>query len=512
MKLTLKAILLLSCATMMFCSCNDNVPKTELQGTTDAVTTAPVTDAPVTEAPLTEIDAGLKSSNDYMTNPYSSITKIGDPFILADGGKYYMYATSAGIGFKCWVSDSLTSWSEAGMAYERSADTFGVRNYWAPEVYKYNGTYYMVFSAIDGNNVYHIGIASSDSPTGPFKDCLGGKPLYSTGYSIIDASLFFDDDGRIYMYYSRDCSENVINGKHVSQSYGIEVASDLMSVIGEPVLLTTPDVAWELKTGNYIWNEGPCVLKHNGTYYLMYSANGYATNSYSVGYATSDSPLGQYTKSATNPIIQGDGVKLSGTGHNNYFYSPDGTEVYTVYHAHTDPKNPSGNRTPCIDKLVFGDDGELYCFGPTAGRVPLPSGEKGYYKLYEGVTVSASSGANASCLMDERLARDERGCISLKSDECVTVTLNDPRELYLLWIYNGSETATIPHRIRIEINGEYVIDDLRTQSSPNAANVISLSNLPEGTKVHTIKIFLTPQDGKDASSICEVLLQYVSEE
>ncbi|MBR6776299.1 MAG: hypothetical protein IKM27_00985, partial [Clostridia bacterium] len=86
----------------------------------------------------------------------------------------------------------------------------------------------------------------------------------------------------------------------------------------------------------------------------------------------------------------------------------------------------------------------------------------------------------------------------------------DPRELYLLWIYNGSETATIPHRIRIEINGEYVIDDLRTQSSPNAANVISLSNLPEGTKVHTIKIFLTPQDGKDASSICEILLQYIS--
>ena len=510
MRKTLKPICFIICLFSIFCSCTH----AQIPEVTDPITEI-TEDTPVTEAPqqLTEISAGLKSGNDFITNPASGITSIGDPFILADGGKYYMYATSAGIGFKCWVSDHLTSWNYVGLAYERTSTTFGVKNYWAPEVYKYNGMYYMVFSAIDENKVYHIGIASSATPEGPFKDCLGGKPLYSTGYSIIDASLLFDDDGRIYMYYSRDCSENVINGFHVSQSYGIEVAPDLMSVIGEPVLLTTPDVAWELQTGKYIWNEGPCVLKHNGTYYLMYSANGYATNKYSVGYATSSSPLGTYTKSATNPIIKGDGVKSSGTGHNNYFYSPDGTEIYTVYHTHTDPKNPSGNRTPCVDKLIFGDDGELYCFGPNIGRVPLPSGEDGMYKLYDGISVSCDAkDADTSVLTDERLANEKGGNVSLRAGEAVTVTLDEPRELYLVWVYNGSDTASIPARITLEINGEYVIKDVRAQSSALASNVISLSNLPEGTKVHTLKIYATPQDGKDSADICEILLQYKLED
>ncbi len=503
---TLKFSLTILSLLAILISCSNTVP---------ADTTEPITktteETPMTEAPkqLTEISAGLKSGNDFITNPASGITSIGDPFILADGGKYYMYATSAGIGFKCWVSDHLTSWTYSGLAYEKTSNTFGVKNYWAPEVYKYNGTYYMVFSAIDENKVYHIGIASASSPTGPFKDCLGGRPLYSTGYSILDASLFFADDGRNYMYYSRDCSENVINGYHVSQSYGIEVAPDLMSVIGEPVLLTTPDVAWELQTGRYIWNEGPCVLKHNGTYYLMYSANGYATNSYSVGYATSTSPLGTYTKSPTNPIIKGDGVKSSGTGHNNYFYSPDGTEIYTVYHTHTDPKNPSGNRTPCVDKLIFGDDGELYCFGPNIGRVPLPSGENGIYKLFDGVNITTDAkGADASVLTDQRLSTENGGSVTLSADESVTVTLDEPRELYLVWIYNGTDTATIPSRITLEINGEYIIRDVRAQSASRASNIISLTNLPEGTKVSTIKISVTPKDGQDSADICEILLQY----
>ena len=508
---TLKLFGALICLLSITCSCANTAPTETSTPTTEITEETPMTEAP---KELTEISAGLKSGNDFITNPVSGITSIGDPFILVDNGKYYMYATSAGIGFKCWVSDHLTSWSYVGLAYEKAATTFGVKNYWAPEVYKYNGTYYMVFSAIDENKVYHIGIASSSTPEGPFKDCLGGKPLYSTGYSIIDASLFFDDDGRIYMYYSRDCSENVINGYHVSQSYGIEVASDLMSVIGEPVLLTTPDVAWELQTGKYIWNEGPCVLKHNGTYYLMYSANGYATNQYSVGYATSSSPLGTYTKSKTNPIIKGDGVKSSGTGHNNYFYSPDGTEIYTVYHTHTDPKNPSGNRTPCVDKLVFGEDGELYCFGPNIGRVPLPSGEDGTYKLFDGVNVSTDAkGADVSVLTDQRLSTDKNtGVVTLSAEESVTVTLDEPRELYLVWVYNGTDTKTIPSRITLEINGEYVIKDVRAQSASRSSNVISLSNLPEGTKVHTIKISVTPQDGKESADICEILLQYKIEE
>ena len=75
-------------------------------------------------------------------------------------------------------------------------------------------------------------------------------------------------------------------------------------------------------------------------------------------------------------------------------------------------------------------------------------------------------------------------------------------------MYNGTDTGTLPSRITLEINGEYVIKDVRTQSASRASNVISLSNLPEGTKVHTVKITVTPQEGKQSADICEILLQY----
>jgi len=511
MKASTSAVLSLLLALLMLAGCT--VPDTSTDGTEPPVSDTETTTEATEVKELIKISAGLKGGTDYANNPISTITKIGDPFILLDNGTYYMYATSIGTGFKCWTSTNLYGWQEKGVVFSQTNESFGVKNYWAPEVYKHNEMYYLVYSAIDENNVYHIGIASADSPAGPFKECLGGKPLYSPGYSVIDASLFFDDDGRVYMYYSRDCSQNVVDGYHVSQSYGIELAPDLMSVIGEPVLLVTPDCDWELKTkgSKYIWNEGPCVIKHNGTYYLMYSANGYATNEYSVGYATSDSPLGKYTKAAHNPIIKGDGKKISGSGHNNYFSSPDGKEIYTVYHVHTDPANPSGNRTPAIDKLVFDDNGDLWCFGPIGGRTPLPSGQNGIYKLYDGVKVmvTGDSAGSASALTDEKLpTADPKSYAALKSDDTITITLDDPQELYMLWLWGGPNAKSVPEKITLEINGEYVIEDVRANSNERTASIIKLTNLPEGTKVHTITVRAKIRDGAETADIGEILLQY----
>ena len=194
MRKTLKPICFIICLLSIFCSCTH----AQIPEVTDPITEI-AEDTPMTEAPkqLTEISAGLKSGNDFITNPASGITSIGDPFILADGGKYYMYATSAGIGFKCWVSDHLTSWSYVGLAYEKTATTFGVKNYWAPEVYKVGSEYYMVYSAMGENGRHSIGLAKSKSPKGPFSDVYD-RPLFAPDYSVIDASLFFDDIGRSF--------------------------------------------------------------------------------------------------------------------------------------------------------------------------------------------------------------------------------------------------------------------------------------------------------------------------
>ena len=101
------------------------------------------------------------------------------------------------------------------------------------------------------------------------------------------------------------------------------------------------------------WNEGPDILKHDGKYYLFLSANNFATRNYSIGYATADSPMGPFTKAEDNPVLATPQKLISGTGNNSFFYSVDGKELFTAYHAHRFPDKPSGNRVLYIDPVSY---------------------------------------------------------------------------------------------------------------------------------------------------------------
>jgi GH43 family beta-xylosidase len=115
-------------------------------------------------------------------------------------------------------------------------------------------------------------------------------------------------------------------------------------------------------------------MKHENTYYLMYSANVYNGPDYSVGYATSSNPLGPWIKYAGNPILKKNmAIGVSGPGHNSVTTSPDDKEMFIVYHTHTFPDKPSGNRNLCIDRMVF-DNGVIKVLGPTRSPQPLPGG------------------------------------------------------------------------------------------------------------------------------------------
>ena len=74
----------------------------------------------------------VKNSNPlqkyFMSNPLG-VTGIGDPVVLYDNGMYYMYATSIGVGFKVWKTANPSSWTSAGIAYQKSSTTFGEINY-----------------------------------------------------------------------------------------------------------------------------------------------------------------------------------------------------------------------------------------------------------------------------------------------------------------------------------------------------------------------------------------------
>ena len=96
---------------------------------------------------------------------------------------------------------------------------------------------------------------------------------------------------------------------------------------------------------------------------------------YAVGYATAKSPLGPFTKAANNPVLQKNtekGGSVTGTGHNSITYSPDGKEMFCVYHGRT---TATGNeRVVFIDRMEIRKDGTLIVHGPTTNPQPLPSG------------------------------------------------------------------------------------------------------------------------------------------
>lgn len=306
-----------------------------------------------------------------MTKTYNptGITNIGDPFILVENGKYYMYATSFIDGFYCWISDDLQTWSKPIECYKINDRSFGYMDFWAPEVVKHGDKYIMHYSARwKKNDSLRIGVAIANSPKGPFIDVYDKKPMFDFGYAVIDGHIFKDDNGKNYFYYSRDCSEHIVNGYHESHIYGVEIADDLITFISDPLLIIKPEMDYETiipnddKAKNFRWNEGPFMLKENNTYYLMYSANFYADKHYCIGCAVSINPLQGFVK-YERPILKYVEDNISGPGHNCVFIGKD-NQMYCAYHIHTFYDKPSHNRQMFIDKLNF-QNNVLTINGPT---------------------------------------------------------------------------------------------------------------------------------------------------
>ncbi|MCX4334816.1 MAG: glycoside hydrolase family 43 protein [Bacteroidales bacterium] len=319
--------------------------------------------------------------------------KFGDPYVLlASDGHYYMYGTG-GVknGFGCYKSDDLKNWEYLGAVYQgNTPESWAKANFWAPEVYEKDGRFYMFFSADwkeNPNNErenFHIGVAVSDSPAGPFKE-ISDRPLFSPGYPAIDGNVLFDKDGRCYLYFSRCCYKHPVESEvaewarekgmfdEIEESwiYGVEIKPDFSGIIGEPVLLLCPpskmsdkQAEWESRSVtsgevNRRWTEGSFIIERDGTYYMMYSANFFGGENYAVGYATSDSPLGPFVKSADNPVLEKDterGGVVTGVGHNSITWSRDGKQLYCVYHGRT---AATGNeRVVFIEKMEI-KDGKL---------------------------------------------------------------------------------------------------------------------------------------------------------
>ena len=343
--------------------------------------------------------ASCKNTKQQITFKNPIPVEFGDPYILrASNEMYYMIGTG-GVrnGFKMYSSKDLKEWNDEGRIYQgNTEDSWNTANFWAPELYEIEGRFYMLFSADWRKNPsnelenFRIGVAVSDSPTGPYTDLIN-RPIFDPGYPIIDGNLYFEDD-KVYLYYSRCCYKNPVESEvadwarkqglfdEIEESwvFGVEMKPDFSGIVGEPKLLLRPPVTmddkqaeWESRSVtsgevNRRWTEGSYIFKEKETYYMMYSANFFGGKNYAVGYATSDSPLGPFEKAENNPVLQKNveqGGIVAGTGHNSITIGPDGKSRLCVYHGRT--SETGKNRVVFIDHMEIKDDGTLHVHGPT---------------------------------------------------------------------------------------------------------------------------------------------------
>ena len=163
---------------------------------------------------------------------------IRDPFILPYEGKYYLYGSRGSevwednaTGLDVYVSEDLENWSEPKEIFTRTADFWADRHYWAPEVYAYNGAFYMFASFKSADRCRGTMVLKADKPDGKFTVHSEGT-ITPPDWESLDGTLYISKSGKPYMIF---CHEWVqVND---GEMCAIEMSADLKRAVGEPILL-----------------------------------------------------------------------------------------------------------------------------------------------------------------------------------------------------------------------------------------------------------------------------------
>lgn len=300
----------------------------------------------------------------FTGNPIISAAAAADPTIALFGDRYYIYPSDGMMkepGFGAWSSPNLKDWSYEGPILKFADVSWAEKDAWAPDIVERNGKYYFYFSADSS-----IGVAVSDSPTGPFADALG-RPLipFEEDMSSIDPCVFIDDDGETYLYWGATFS---------GQMFMRRLNPDMLSFAGEK------RTVYDCKPDDDYHCEGSYVFKRGGLYYYLWSEYIWCDaprldkdQSYRVNYAVSDTPYGPFRRVPTRvPILSSDmELGFIGPGHNSVLHLPGTDDYFIVYHQHDG--DAVRRRFANIDRLRFGPDGTLYTVRMTSTGVEARS-------------------------------------------------------------------------------------------------------------------------------------------
>ncbi len=281
---------------------------------------------------------------------------FGDPFVMRYNGTYYLYVSTkdGSIGIKCWSSPDLVNWTYEGLCTKDPV----TRSAYAPEVYYYNGYFYM-YTSPAGNGHY---VLRSTSPTKNFEVVTDNMGM------SIDGSVFIDNDGKWYFYTAGHGAMQVYDMLSPTQMHRGKAVSSV--------------------SVNGAWTEGAMVVFHDGYYYITYTGNHVLSPSYRILYGVSeDTPLKFDQMPDHNPLLISTSGDVLGIGHSSTVKGPDLDSYYIVYHALLDTLP---NRTMNVDRIVFNGK-KMEIVGPTVTPQQAPDMPDVYHRFAPGSSLSGWS-------------------------------------------------------------------------------------------------------------------------
>lgn len=199
-------------------------------------------------------------------------------------GTYYWYGEARKSfhsfpGFPCYSSKDLMNWKNEGLVLkselnDKSHELHESNIIERPKViYNEKTKKFIMWMHVEDSKYQkaNAGVATSDSPTGPFTFIKSMRP---NGHEARDMSLFKDDDGKAYLIHASEKN----NTQHINL-----LTDDYLDVEG------TYNRTWI-----YQWREVPTIFKFNKKYYSITSlCTGFSPNA--ALWAVADDIMGEWT-------------------------------------------------------------------------------------------------------------------------------------------------------------------------------------------------------------------------
>jgi beta-xylosidase len=265
---------------------------------------------------------------------------LADPSarVMPDGKLYLFGSNDESTDYYCsnvyhlLSTSDLKDWQTTKHIFtldpRRSPDSANARLY-APDAMEKDGRYRLYYCLSRGAE--NEWVAFADNPRGPFGD---ERPV--AGVSGIDPAVFTDDDGQSYYYWGQF---NARGARLRDDGTAIDPASV------NDRLLTERE---------HRFHEGGWMFKRRGVYYFVYTSLSERGEATTIGYSTSDSPLGPFAYRGT--IIDNFGCDPKSWNNHGSVVEYQG-QWYVFYHRSTHASKAM--RKACVEKIRFNDDGSI---------------------------------------------------------------------------------------------------------------------------------------------------------